>query len=465
MFLVEFFLKNVFSTLKYLIYLVKLRIIYRSMAINLKKIRSVHCIGIGGIGLSAVARMLYLQGKKVTGSDRDKSKVTDGLEKIGIPVSISNVAANIPRDCDLVLYTNALPADNSELIEARKRNIPILSYPEILGLLLKDKFIIAISGTHGKTTTTAMVGEILVDAGLKPTVIVGGFIKNPQSGQETNFISGESEYAVVEADEYKEAFLQLSPRILVITNIDEDHLDHYRDLSHIQETFGQFVLKIPDDGFLITDVNNPHLRAVLEYVTGTVIDYASVKPSWKLKVPGDHNIANAKAAAAVAGLLRVNGKTIKKSLESFVGVGRRFEYKGKTALGALVYDDYAHNPQKVEATISGARQMFPDKRLTVVFQPHLYSRTKFFIAKFARALSKADCVIVTDIYAAREKEDPTISGEILARAVEKQNKNTLFISDFTAIEKRLETGSSEKDVVITMGAGDIGKVSDKIIGR
>lgn len=433
------------------------------MDLNLDKVKSVHCIGIGGIGLSAIARMFLLAGKKVTGSDRSQSKVTSGLEKLGVKIFFSHNASNITEDCDLVLYSNALPVDNPEILEAKSRKIPTLSYPEILGLVLKDKFTIAISGTHGKTTTTAMVGKILIDAGLDPTIIVGSFIKNLESGEETNFVSGKSGYVVVEADEYKEAFLNLSPRILVITNIDEDHLDHYRDLAHIQETFGKLVGKIPREGFLVTDIDNFHIEPVLENAKCAIIDYTSLASVWKLSVPGNHNTANAKAAATVAGILGVSGEVIKKSLESFLGVWRRFEYKGETIVGALVFDDYAHNPQKVSAALASARALYPEHKIYAVFQPHLYSRTKTLFKKFVDAFGDADHVILAPIYAAREDFDKEINSEMLAEALRAKGKDAQTFASFTEIVEYLAKNLRRGDVCIVMGAGDVDKVSREIV--
>jgi len=427
---------------------------------DLKKIKKVHFIGIGGIGVSALARMMLHEGKIVTGSDSGSSEITEELKKIGALVFQGHKAEYVSTDVDLVVYTAAIPKDNTELTEAHKRNIPFLSYSEMLGLVSRDKKVIAVSGTHGKTTTTAMIAESLIAGGLKPTVVVGSLLKNPR----TNFISGEDEYFLTEADEYKKSFLSLSPFIVVITNIDLDHLDFYKDLADIQDAFSSLVAKIPAEGFLICNMKHPHLAPVIERAKCKVIDYMSADiRGLTLKVPGIHNVENARAALCVGGVLDVSEGSLFRSLGDFEGAWRRFEYKGKTSSGALVYDDYAHNPQKVLAVILGAKEKFPDKKITIVFQPHLYSRTKLLFKEFTESLSKADHIILTPIYSAREVFDPSISSDMLAEEIKKIHKNVISFAGIADIEAYIKKTLTEVDVCLVVGAGDIYHVAQHVV--
>lgn len=422
---------------------------------------NIHFFGVGGIGVSAIARMMLMDGKKISGSDLVESENTRELEKLGVKIFINQNISDVPKDTDLIVYSAAIEVADKKLFdEIKKMPIGSISYSEALGQISAGKFTIAVAGTHGKTTTTAMIAKILIDAGLDPTVIVGSISKDIGS----NFRSGKSEFLVVEADEYRRSFLSLNPSIAVITNIDLDHLDYYKDMSDIQGAFVEFLNNMPDDGALVTDLSKKNVVSVVEKAKVLTIDYGSVEDlDISLKFPGRHNIENAKAAIAVSGLLEIDHKIAKRSLSDFKGTSRRFEFKGETATGALVYDDYAHNPQKVEALISGAKEFFSDKNVTIIFQPHLYSRTKHLFSEFTKVLAKSDRLIITDIFPAREKLDPSISSEMLADAVSKVNKNTLYLKNFTDIELEIKKNSSKKDVVITVGAGDIYKLAEMVI--
>jgi len=420
----------------------------------LKTAQCIHFIGIGGIGISAIARMLLLEGKKVSGSDRDKTKVTEELEKAGAKIFIGHDGKNIPADCDLIIYTVAIPTDNEEFIEAQKSGVKMLTYPQTLNIISKEKYTIAISGTHGKTTVTAMVSKIMIDTGLDPTVIVGSLIGN------TNFIIGKSKYLVVEADEYKKSFHNLEPSIMVINNLDLDHLDFYKDLADIQDSFLYLALKLPADGFLICNTKLPNLKPLIAGVKCKVIDYSEMVMKEKLMVPGEHNRQNAKAALGVSQALNIDLKSAEKSLAQFAGTWRRFEYKGKTKSGALVYDDYAHNPQKVKAALQGARELYPDKKIIVVFQPHLFSRTKLLLKEFATAFGDADEVILTPIFPAREVFDPTISSEILAEKIMENNPNIKTFTSFELVQEYLKNHLDKGDIIITMGAGEQYKIGE-----
>ena len=435
------------------------------MISGFEKYKAVHFIGIGGIGISAIARMMLLDGKNVSGSDRDRSKVTDELQKIGIKVTIGQGAQNVPEACDLVVYTHALGADNPELVEAKGRGIPMLTYPQTLNLISKEKYTIAISGTHGKTTTTGMVARVLMDAGLDPTVIIGSLMKNPD-GTESNFTPGKSEYLVVEADEYKKSFHNLHPKILVINNIDEDHLDFYKDLADIQDSFAEVVKKVPADGYIVTDPKNPHVTPTLKNAVGKVVDYTThILVDVTLKIPGKHNMSNAGVALAIADILNIKKETAVASLKDFGGLWRRFEFKGTTKKGAQVYDDYAHNPQKVFATLESAHELFPDKKIVVVYQPHLYSRTKTLFKEFIKAFDRADAVIFVPIYPAREPFDPTISSDMVADEIKKRGTREVHsVKDFSEAETLLKEKYDTSDhVIFTMGAGDGYTIGETIL--
>ena len=423
--------------------------------------------------MSALARMFLGEGKQVSGSDRAPSLVTEGLEKLGAKIFYEQEAENIAADVDLVVYTIAIPADNSELLAARAKGIDCLTYPQALGLISAEKYTIAVAGTHGKTTTTAMIAEMMIAASLSPTVVVGSLLKQKNTESSfpggTNFIAGDSKYLVVEACEYQRSFLNLSPRIAVITNIDNDHLDYYKDFTDIQSAFAEFISKVPDDGFVVCDKKDLRLELVLGQTKATVVDYKNFLErisSSGLTVPGHHNLLNASAALAVGEILQIAEKTSLEALLGFSGVWRRFEPKGEMETGALVYDDYAHHPTEIEAALAGAREFMSNRQMTgklfAVFQPHLYSRTKILKEDFATKLALADEIIMAPIYAAREPADPTISSEILAEAIARKNPNVRVLRDFAEIAEALRTDTEEGDLIMTIGAGDIYKVGEDL---
>lgn len=427
--------------------------------IDLDKVKTAYFIGIGGIGISAIARMLLLRGVKVYGSDRDETKVTEELRRAGATVYAGQKKENISdvkEKIDLFVYTVAIPSDNPELTEARGRGSEILSYPEMLGVVSRNKYTIAISGTHGKTTTTAMVSKIMIDAGLDPTVIVGSLLD-----QQTNFIAGKSRYLIVEADEYRKSFHNLYPSILVVNNLDEDHLDFYKGLADIQDSFSFLAKKLPRTGFLIANTDDPHLKPVIENIHARIVSYQKQELIVKLKVPGEHNRSNARAALAVADALGIDLKKARESLAEWSGIWRRFEYKGTTSIGAIIYDDYAHNPQKVKALLAGAREYFGDKKITAVFQPHLFSRTKSLFDLFTKAFDNADTVVFAPIFAAREIFDSSISSETLAEALKSQGKKEIYtFQTFGDIADFLKPRLKKDDVLITVGAGEAYKVGE-----
>lgn len=431
------------------------------LKINLNKVKKVYFIGIGGIGVSAVARMLILQGQEVYGSDLTASVVTDELEKQGAHIRIGLPSFKLPVDIDLVIYTIAIPKDHPELEFAKSNKIPTISYPESLALISKDKFTIAVAGTHGKTTTTAMLAQIFIDAGLDPTVIVGSLLKN----QKSNFIAGKSQYFIVEACEYKHSFLNLRPKIAVVLNIDADHLDYYGDLSGVQRGFSEFVDRIEDGGILVTDADHPNIKPILAGLRSkvTVIDFQKTQERFNLKLPGRHNIENARAAFAVAKAIAVSEKSAVSSLENFAGTWRRFDYRGKSKSGADVYDDYAHHPTEIRATLTAAKEKFTSQKIIVAFQPHLYSRTKEHFDEFGPVLGIADEIVLLPIYAAREALDATVSSEILVEKIHKQGFNARFFGNFKIAAEYLDEHLKPGDVLFTMGAGDINALSEMVL--
>lgn len=437
---------------------------------NLDNIKSVHFIGIGGIGISAIARMMLLGGKEITGSDRSPSIITDELASLGAKISIGESADNL-NNVDLVIYTIAISEDSPEMIKAKELNIPILSYPEVLGIISKDKVTISISGTHGKTTTTAMIGKVMIDAGLDPTVIVGSLMTPSTTlGSEnsrSNLVVGKSKFLVVESCEYRRSFLNINPKIIIITNIDNDHLDYYKDFEDIQSAFSEFVSKLGPEDYLITDVVNENILSVVKTAKCKVIDYQSfghLVSKLRLKVIGRHNIENAKAVLALVKVLNIDEESAIKSLNSFSGTWRRFEFKGVTPFGAEVYDDYGHHPTEIRATLKATREHFGEKWVTAIFQPHLYSRTKLLLEDFARSFVDADELILLPIYSAREADDKSISSEILAKEIAdnlKDNSDSRLKSIRIAHDHKEAISLIPKsaEIIITIGAGDVTNIS------
>lgn len=430
---------------------------------NLDNIKKAHFVGIGGIGVSAIARLFIQKGLEVSGSDRDSSIVTDALIKLGAKINIGHKSDNLPDDANILIYTIAIDIENPEFVKAKNLGIKMLSYPEVLGVVSKEKYTIAVSGTHGKTTTTAMIGKILVDTDKDPTIIVGSLMKGPMS----NLVVGESQYFVVEACEYRRSFLNLTPRIVVITNIDNDHLDYYKDLEDIKSAFRELVSKLGENDYLVCNKKDERLQGIVQSAKCTVVDYTenTLAENLELKVFGAHNVENAKAALSVTEILEIDSDKARSSIEEFTGTWRRFEYKGKTGNGAMVYDDYAHHPTEIRATLEGARNFFKDKKIAVVFQPHLYSRTKLLLADFAKSFDHADLVILSDIYAAREVRDDTISSKILSDEINKncEKHRADYVGNLENTEIYLKEKEKNFDVIITMGAGNISSISDKLI--
>ena len=445
-------------------------------------IKKLHFIGIGGIGMSGIAEILLDQGFKVSGSDRALSEITERLQNLGAVTFEGHCASNIANDVDTVVYSSAVQLDNPEILEAQRRKIPIVRRAEMLAEVMRLKYGIGIAGTHGKTTTTSMTSLILMEGGLDPTVIVGGKLSGLGG---TNARLGHGEFIVVEADEYDRSFLSISPTIAVLTTLETDHLDCYRDLEDIKSAFIQFANKVPFYGFIVLCLDEPALldimpnlskKKIITYGLSPQADVQAVDIRYKdntttfsiirsnkelgtitLQVPGNHNVQNSLGAIAVGLELGVPFEKIKSGIEKFSGVYRRWEMKGEVN-GITVYDDYAHHPTECRATLSGVKSGWR-RRVVCVFQPHLYSRTRDFYEDFGKSFLLSDMLVVTDVYPAREEAIQGITGELIVNAAKQfGHKDVHYVSDKTKIPAFLKTVVKSGDIVITMGAGDISEV-------
>lgn len=416
---------------------------------RLQDYKHVHCIGIGGIGLSALARYCHAQGARVTGSNEGSgSIITSGLQKEGILIHLGHDVSNIEEGTTLVIYSIAVKDSNPELTAAKAKGITCMTYPEALGKLTQEYTTIAVCGTHGKTTTTAMLASMFKAVGKNPTVIVGSLLADGG----TNYISGDSEYLIVEACEYKRSFLNLNPAHIVVTNIDADHLDYYKDLDDIKSAFQEFVDKLPEYGSLVThgDVN---LITNAKKINADYINASTIE----LSVLGDHNKSNAQLALALSDSLLFDASDARKGLHAFRGTWRRLEYKGVWH-DISMYDDYGHHPTEIKATLQALREKYPHEKykLIAVFQPHLFSRTKLLLDDFAASFSDADTVCILPIYAAREEDDGTISSHDL---VEK-TPGGIFMESFDEIKKYVLSKPHYNCVLVTIGAGDVSTFHD-----
>ena len=447
---------------------------------------SIYFVGIGGISMSGLAEILKDAGFRVSGSDRSKSPLTETLERKGINVFYGQRAGNITDDIDCVVFTSAIHKDNPEYVATMEKGIPHLTRAQLLGEIMQNyKTPIAISGTHGKTTTTSMVSEILLHAGTDPTLSIGGMLKSIGG----NIRVGSTDLFVTEACEYTNSFLSFFPRIGMILNIEEDHLDFFKDLEDIRHSFHQFSALLPSDGTLIINGDIKDYQEIYEgldcnvitYGSSAEFDYSATEIQYdekgfvsfellkhntscgrvQLSVTGDHNVSNALAAIATAELLGIPMDTIRKGLLSFSGTDRRFEYKG-TFNGVTVVDDYAHHPTEIAATLKAA-QHYPHNEIWCVFQPHTYTRTKAFFHEFAEALSHTDHLVLADIYAARETDTLGISSSDLAKEAAKLGTDTHYYPSFAEIEAFLKENCKSGDLLITMGAGDVVKIGEELL--
>lgn len=431
--------------------------------------KHIHFIGIGGIGMSALARFYVHDGAVVTGSDRAQSIVTEGLEALGVKVFHEQLASNITPDIEMVVYTEAMTQDHQEMVAARALGVPMMNYFEALGHVANEYYLIAVAGTHGKTTTTAMITDILEEAGLDPTAIIGSL----RSKTKSNFRAGKSKYAVVEACEYRRDFLHLTPDVLVITNIEYEHVDYYKNLADVQDAFRSFALQVRDGGVIVTNATDPNIAPVINELKNdghpmTVIDYrAQLDLTLALRQPGIHNRLNAAAAKAVAIHLGVESDVAKSALENFAGTWRRFEYKGDVIPvdgGRVpVYDDYGHHPTELRATFGGARELYPTSRLVVVFQSHTYSRTHELFNDFVDALTLANQVYILPIYPAREENIWGVTSEQMVEALLKKDTPAELFQTPPALAEHLKATVKDGDIIVVIGAGAVTEVAKELI--
>ncbi|MDP4093803.1 MAG: UDP-N-acetylmuramate--L-alanine ligase [Bacillota bacterium] len=450
------------------------------------KLKYIHFIGIGGISMSGLAEILLHLGYEVTGSDMKSSGITQKLEKKGVNINIGHSEDNI-KNPDLVVYTAAVKENNPELMKARRLNIPVVDRATLLGNIMKKyPYGIAISGTHGKTTTTSMITMIMLESKLDPTVHIGGELE--AIGGNTKI--GGSGFFIAEACEYVESFLKFYPYLAVVLNIELDHVDYFRDLDHIKSAFSKFAALVPKDGYLVVCNDDPNAASLAKKVDCNVITYginskdaqytaqdivydemgcASYKlfkdgkkiTSMKLNIPGIHNVSNSLAAVAACSMLGCDMAHIREGLRKFTGAHKRFELKGDVD-DIRVIDDYAHHPSEIKATLKAAKNCAHSK-IWCIFQPHTYSRTKSLMGEFAKSFNDADVVIVSDIYAAREADTGEVHASMLADKINAGSQKAVYIHDFDNIVKYLEDNVSPGDLVITMGAGDIVKVGEMFI--
>ena len=450
-------------------------------------IKKIHFVGIGGIGMSGIAEILINEGFVISGSDRSLSEVTERLQKLGARVFEGHRASNVGSDVDALVYSSAVGPDNPEILEAQRRKIPVIRRAEMLAEVMRLKYGIGIAGTHGKTTTTSMISLVLMEGGLDPTVIVGGKLSGLGG---TNARLGQGKFIVVEADEFDRSFLSITPTIAVLTTLETDHLDCYRDLEDLKGAFIQFAGKVPFYGFVVLCLDEPALqdimpqlsrKKILTYGLNPQADLQAVDIRHKentstftavrgredlgqvtLQIPGKHNVQNALAAIAVGLELGVPFARAKAGIEKFSGVYRRWELKGECA-GITVYDDYAHHPTECRATLSGVRAGWR-RRIVCVFQPHLYSRTRDFYEEFAKAFLLSDVLVITDIYAAREEPIQGITGELIANAAKQYgHKEVHYVPDKKKVPEFLAGTARRNDIVITMGAGDIWRFGEEFL--
>jgi UDP-N-acetylmuramate--alanine ligase len=451
-----------------------------------KKIRQIHFVGIGGIGMSGIAEVLHNLGYGVSGSDSKASETTRRLGALGLAVTIGHRAENVGT-ADVVVRSSAVTAENPEIVAARQRLVPVIQRAEMLAELMRMKYGVAVAGTHGKTTTTSLIATVLARGGLDPTMVIGGRLNALGS----NAKLGRGDFLVAEADESDGSFLKLSPTIAVVTTIDAEHLDYYRDLAHIQDVFVQFINKVPFYGLAVLCLDQENIQAILPQVEKRYVTYglrtqadflarditfagmtSACRVLWKgkplgrlaLKIPGLHNVYNALAAVAVGMDLDLPFDVIRDALGEFSGVDRRFQVRGE-ARGVTVVDDYAHHPAEIQATLNAAKDGF-GRQVVAVFQPHRYTRTQALLSDFSTAFYQADRVFVTEIYPAGELPIPGVSGRQIAEGVAGHgHRGVTFVADKGSLASEVLRVVQSGDMVLTMGAGDVWRVGEEILER
>jgi UDP-N-acetylmuramate--alanine ligase len=451
-----------------------------------KKIRRIHFVGIGGIGMSGIAEVLHNLGYLVSGSDSRESETTRRLASLGVRVVIGHQAENL-GEADVVVWSSAVGQENAEVLAARQRLVPVIQRAEMLAELMRMKYGVAVAGTHGKTTTTSMVATVLARGGLDPTMVIGGRLNALGS----NAKLGRGDFLVAEADESDGSFLKLSPTIAVVTTVDAEHLDYYRDLAHIQDTFVEFINKVPFYGMAVLCLDQENIQALLPRVEKRYVTYglrsqadvlardvefagmtSACRVFWKgellgrlaLNVPGLHNVYNALAAVVVGMDLDLRFEVIRDALAEFTGVDRRFQVRGEAG-GITVVDDYAHHPVEIKATLNAAKDGF-GRRVIAVFQPHRYSRTQALLGEFSTAFYQADRLFVTEIYPAGEAPIPGVSGRQIADGVAGHgHRHVTYVADKSELAKAVLDQAAPGDMVLTLGAGDIWRVGEEILDR
>ncbi|MDQ7033026.1 MAG: UDP-N-acetylmuramate--L-alanine ligase [Desulfonauticus sp.] len=450
---------------------------------NNNKIKKIHMIGIGGSGMCGIAEVLLNLGYQVSGSDLVESKVVQRLRQLGAKIYIGHVKSNV-KDVQVVVRSTAIQDDNPEIEAARELKIPIIPRAEMLAELMRLKTAIAVAGTHGKTTTTSFLGTIFTQAGLDPTVIIGGRLNAFGS----NAVLGKGEYFIAEADESDGSFLSLLPIMNVVTNIDADHLDFYTDLNEIKAAFLKFMNSVPFYGINVVCGDDPNIKELLSRVKRPILTYGFKKENDLVAViktknkqncfdvfykgqylgeaclphPGEHNVLNALAAIGISLEAGLDKKDIFSGLSKFQGVGRRFEIKGEHK-GVLVVDDYGHHPTEIKATLKTARACYPDKRLVVLFQPHRFTRTKALFGDFCQVFQDVDLLLLTEIYPASEKPIPGVNGFSLAQGIRQMGKDVLFFENFSKVQKELPTILQPGDLFLTLGAGSVYTVGEEFL--
>lgn len=453
--------------------------------ISLDDIKNVHFVGIGGISMSGLAQILLNSCYNVTGSDINNSNIISKLQKNGARIFMPHDSKNV-EGAELVVYTAAVKQDNCEIVRAKELGIPVIDRAEFLGMIMKKySYGIAIAGSHGKTTTTSMVSIIFKNAGLDPTVLIGGEI----DAIDGNVRVGNSEYFVTESCEYFESFLKFYPFVAVILNVEKDHLDYFKDLEHIMSAFEKFAKLVPKEGSLVVCSDNENSMSISRKVDCRVFSYGiknkadfyarNIKydslghptfevrhkhkklGTFSLSIPGEHNVLNALASIAIAYNAGIDMKVVKKSLIEFNGTSRRFDIKGSRN-NITVVDDYAHHPTEIKATLHAAKQ-FPHQKIWCVFQPHTYTRTRTLFDEFSEAFYDADKVIITDIYAAREKDTGLVHPSELVDSINKYSANAVYKNDFKCIADLIAHEAKPGDLIFTMGAGDVFKLGPMIL--
>lgn len=419
----------------------------------------IHLVGIGGIGMSGLARILRAHGRVVTGSDRERSEVVERLVKDGFDVAIGEDASHVSSDTEVVVHTLAAkPEANIELIEAAQRRLPTFTYPEALGEITKNKKLVAVAGTHGKSTTTGMLIAAALAAGVDVSCLVG---TNLPELDGVNARVGTSDIFILEACEYRRAFLNLTPSVVLVTNVDLDHLDYYRDLADYQSAFVELVKKMLTDGALIVNYAEPNIAPLIE-AASRVIDAAAVTDLPTLTVAGEHNRKNAHVAIAAADLLGFEKEKSRAGVAAYAGAWRRFELKGEVN-GAPIFDDYGHHPTEIRATLQAARERFPDRRIIVCYQQHQLDRAQKFLHEIGTSFGDADVVLIPNIYRVRDDGAATITGADIAAEIRKNKTEAIFADGFERTVAWLRENVTSNDAVVVMGAGDVYRVTEMLI--